>query len=224
MSATAFAWGLFVLYAAVTAVLALRGMAQTTSLKGFAIGNQDMGPVLVGVTLASSIASTATFVINPGFVYTHGVSALLHFGLAGTLGVTVGLIVLSKGFRRYGDQTEALTLPHWVGARYNSGALRTFFAILNLLLAISFVVLIIKGSALVMVATLKLSYVPAVVLITLFVFTYILLGGTYAHAYTNFFQGVLMIAVAMLIVGSGVPLFADGFGAFADRLAEQSPN
>ncbi|MEL7368757.1 MAG: sodium:solute symporter family protein, partial [Myxococcota bacterium] len=146
------------------------------------------------------------------------------FGLAGTLGVTVGLIVLSKGFRRYGDQTEALTLPHWVGARYNSGALRTFFAILNLLLAISFVVLIIKGSALVMVATLKLSYVPAVVLITLFVFTYILLGGTYAHAYTNFFQGVLMIAVALLIVGSGVPLFADGFGAFADRLAEQSPN
>ena len=62
---TSVAWALFVAYAVVTAVLALRGMRKTTTLKSFAIGDQDMGPVLVGVTLASSIASTATFVINP---------------------------------------------------------------------------------------------------------------------------------------------------------------
>ena len=224
MTRTSLAWALFIAYAVITAALALWGMRKTTSLKGFAIGNQDMGPLLVGVTLASSIASTATFVINPGFVYTHGLSALLHFGLAATSGVTVGLVVLSKGFRRYGDRVAALTLPHWLGARYESPGLRTFFAILNLLLAVSFVVLIIKGSSLVMVATLGLDYVSSVVLITVFVFTYILLGGTYAHAYTNFFQGLLMLAVAILIVSSGFGLFADGFGAFGARLAEQDPN
>ena len=138
--------------------------------------------------------------------------------------MTLGLIVLSKGFRRYGDRSAALTLPHWLGARYDSPALRTFFAVLNLLLAVSFVVLIIKGSALVMVATLKLGYVSSVVLITVFVFTYILLGGTYAHAYTNFFQGVLMLAVAVLLVSSGLPLLTDGVSTFADRLASVDPN
>ena len=224
MSSTNFAWVLFIAYALVTSALALVGMRKTTTLKGFAIGEQDMGPMLVGVTLASSIASTATFVINPGFVYTHGLSALVHFGLAATSGVTVGLVVLSKGFRRYGDRSAALTLPHWLGARYDSAGLRTFFAILNLLLAISFVVLIIKGSSLVMVATLKLDYVTSVVVITVFVFTYILLGGTYAHAYTNFFQGLLMLAVAVLIVSSGFGLLSEGLGAFGDRLAAQDPN
>jgi sodium/pantothenate symporter len=224
VSGMVFAWGLFLTYVVVTSLLALRGMKKTTSLAGYAIGNKDMGPVLVGVTLASSVASTATFVINPGFVYVHGVSALMHFGLAATSGVTIGLIVLSKGFRRHGDQTSALTLPHWVGARYDSAALRTFFAIVNLFLAISFVVLIIKGSALVMVATLGLGYVASVVVITLFVFTYILIGGTYAHAYTNFFQGVLMIGVAVLIVGSGLPLLSDGVGPFLDKIAAQDPN
>ena len=224
MGGTTFAWSLFGLYAVVTAALALRGMSKTTSLKGYAIGNQDMNPVLVGVTLASSIASTATFVINPGFVYTHGLSALVHYGVAGNLGVVVGLIVLSKGFRKYGDRSGALTLPHWIGARYDSPGLRTFFAVLNLLLAVSFVVLIIKGSALVMVATLGLAYVPAVIVITVFVFTYILLGGTYAHAYTNFFQGLLMVAVALLLFSSGFPLFADGFGPFSERLAAQNEN
>lgn len=224
MNLPIFAWSLFLLYVVVTAVLALRGMKKTTSLEGYAIGNKDMGPVLVGVTLASSVASTATFVINPGFVYTHGISALLHFGFAATAGVTVGLVVLSKGFRRDGDRTHALTLPHWVGARYDSPALRTFFAVLNIFLAISFVVLIIKGSALVMVATLQLSYITAVIVITVFVFTYIMLGGTYAHAYTNFFQGVLMIGVAVLIVGSGLPLFSDGLGPFLDKIGAQDPN
>ncbi len=224
MTGIVFAWLLFSTYVVVTAGLALMGMRKTTTLKGFAIGNQDMGPILVGVTLASSIASTATFVINPGFVYTHGLSALLHFGVAATSGVTIGLIVLSKGFRRHGDRTAALTLPHWVGARFQSASLRTFFAVLNLLLAVSFVVLIIKGSSLVMVATLQLEYVTSVVLITVFVFTYILLGGTYAHAYTNFFQGLLMLVVAVLIVSSGFGLLTDGLGAFGDRLAAQDPN
>ena len=58
MNLPIFAWSLFLLYVVVTAVLALRGMKKTTSLEGYAIGNKDMGPVLVGVTLASSVAST----------------------------------------------------------------------------------------------------------------------------------------------------------------------
>lgn len=224
MSQTVFAWTLFLAYVVITSVLALRGLKKTTTLEGFAIGNKDMGPGLVGVTLAASVASTATFVINPGFVYAHGFSALLHFGVAATSGVTLGLIILSKGFRRLGDENHALTLPHWLGAHYKNGAMRTFFALLNLLLAISFVVLIVKGSALVMVATLGIGYATSVVVITLFVFSYIMVGGTYAHAYTNFFQGMLMVAVALLIVGSGLPLLSDGVGSFVDRIAAQDPN
>ena len=45
------------------------GMRRTKDISGFAIGNKDMSPYLIGITLAASIASTATFVINPGFVY-----------------------------------------------------------------------------------------------------------------------------------------------------------
>ena len=67
-----FAWTLFGVYAVVTAGLALYGARQTKSMSSFAVGNQDMGPGLVGMALAASMASTATFVINPGFVYADG--------------------------------------------------------------------------------------------------------------------------------------------------------
>ncbi|MEM9194864.1 MAG: sodium:solute symporter family protein [Myxococcota bacterium] len=216
------AWTIFVLYIVITTGLAIVGMLKTKDLRSFAIGNGDMGPVLVGITLAASVASTATFVINPGFVWKDGVAALLHFGVATAGGVTLGIIVLSKGFRRVGTRTEALTLPHWIGARFDSVWMRTYFALLNLALAISFVVLIIKGSALVMGVTLGMSYVPSVFLVVGFVFSYILVGGTYAHAFTNAFQGSIMVLVALAIFGSGLYLFGEETGFFAKLAAEDA--
>lgn len=221
MSGSAIAWIAFGAYVLVTTWLALRGMKKTKGLQSFALGNRDMGPLLVGITLAASIASTATFVINPGFVWKNGVSALLHFGVAGTLGVLTGLVVLSRGFRRLGESTQALTLPHWIGACYGSRAMRMYFAALNLVLAIAFVVLIVKGSALVMQVTLGLGYELCVTVVVGFVFSYISLGGTYAHAYTNALQGSVMLIVAIALFASGVPhLFG---GGFADALAAQDP-
>ena len=216
------AWLAFGAYLVITTGLARVGMRKTKDLAGFALGNGDMGPLLVGITLAAAIASTATFVINPGLVWMDGLAALLHFGVAGAGGVTVGLVVLSKGFRRLGQETRALTLPHWIGARYGSPGMRTYFALLNLFLAISFVVLIIKGSALVMGAILGLSYEGSVVFIVAFVFSYILLGGTYAHAYTNSLQGAMMVLVALAIVGTGAHYIVDG-GLLA-AVAAQDPN
>jgi sodium/pantothenate symporter len=214
-----FAWLVFGAYIVATTVLALRGMRQTQDLAGFAIGGGSMGPILVGVTLAAAVSSTATFVINPGFVYADGLAALLHFGVAGYGGVIAGLLVLSKGFRRIGSKVRALTLPHWVGARYDSPGLRTYLALLNLVLAVTFCVLIVKGSALVMQHTLGLGYGASVAVIVVFVFTYILLGGTY----TNALQGSIMALVALLVFGSGVGLLFAEPGLFA-RLAAQDPN
>jgi sodium/pantothenate symporter len=223
MDRNVLAWVLFGVYAIATVLLSLRGMKKTQSFAVFALGNRDMGPVMVGITLAAAIASTATFVINPGFVYAHGVSALMHLGLGASAGATLALILFSRGFRRMGESSAALTLPHWIGNRFGNHGMRSYFALLNLVLAVSFVVLIVKGSALVMQHTLGLGYVASVLLIVAFVFGYILLGGTYAHVYTNAFQGAMMVVVAIAIVGSGIHLFGDGVGAFVDRIAAQDP-
>lgn len=222
MAPKVFAWVVFGLYVVTTTALAIRGMRKTTSLASFAIGGGRMGPVMVGITLAAAVSSTATFVINPGFVYANGVSALFHFGVAGYGGVLFGLVVLSKGFRTIGGRYSALTLPHWLGARYESPALRTYFALLNLILAVTFCVLIVKGSALVMQHTLGLGYATSVVVIVSFVFTYITIGGSFAHAYIGVVQGAIMALVALAVFASGLPLLFDSPGVF-ERLASQDP-
>lgn len=208
-------------YLGVLAWLGVAGMRKTTTLSGFAIGNRDMSPALVGVAMASSIASTATFVINPGFVYTDGLSAFVHFGVAAQAGVIFGLIAVCKGFRRHGDTHSSLTIPDWIGARYGSRGFALFFAVINLL-SVAFIVLILVGCALIVTALTGLPHVYALVAVTVIVFGYVMLGGTYAHAYTNAAQALMMIVVAVVLFATGAHYLADG--EFVTRLAAIGPD
>lgn len=186
------------------------GMRKTKSLAGFAVGNKDMSPVLVGIVMASSIASTATFVINPGFVYTHGLSAFLHYAVAAQGGIAFGLIAVTKGFRRVGEKYKCLTIPDWIQARYGSSGLALFFALINLL-SITFVVLIMVGCALLLTSLVGLSYQLSLVAVLVVVFSYVLMGGTYAHAYTNAVQAIMMAVIAVVLFASGFHHFEGGF-------------
>ncbi len=104
-------WALFLVYMVATGWLAWRGHKKTTDIASFSVGKGDLPAWVVGITLAASIASTATFVINPGFVYVHGLSAIAHLGFAAGTGIVIGLFALSFGFRRFGAKVRALTLP-----------------------------------------------------------------------------------------------------------------
>ncbi len=159
-------------YVGLTYWLSVRGMRKAKNLTGFSIGNKDLAPSIVGITMAASVASSATFVINPGFVYTHGLAAYLHYGVAGFLGITVAFLTLCKGFRRMGDKQGSLTIPHWIYARYGSRALAVFFALINLL-SITFVVLILKGCAILSSQLFGIPQQLALSLVLLFVFSYV---------------------------------------------------
>lgn len=214
-------WAGFLVYVALLVVLAGLGRRRARGdAASFAVGRR-MHPVVAGMTLSASIASTATFVINPGFVYVHGLSALYHLGVAAFLGMACGLVLVCGRFRRRGAVGGALTLPQWIGQRYGSRGLRTYFAAVNLL-SLAFVVLIVGGLAIVMQATLGLSYRTALVAVTAIVVGYVLAGGAYANAYVNTMQAVIMAIVAAMIVGSGIGHLVDG--SAMERLAAVDPD
>ncbi len=202
MGPEVFKYLLLVTFIGLTFWLSWIGMQKAKSIKGFAIGNKDMSPVLVGITMASSTASTALFVINPGFVYAHGLSAYLHF-LFAALGSMCAIIVLTKKFRKSGDAMGSITIPGWIYDRYQHRGMSLFFAITNLL-TITFVVLILVGSSLLLSTQFPISQKAALVCCLFFVFSYVLMGGVYAHAYTNAFQGVMMMIIAIFLLFHGL--------------------
>ncbi len=203
------AWVLFVVYLVITSLLAWRGGQMTDSKEGFAVGTGRMHPVVAGVTLGACLASSATFVIFPGFVYKDGLAALIGFSVPLIAGLFTGLALFAPRFQDIGGEYKALTVPHWLGARYDSRVLRQVFAGLNIL-NIAYLVLIAVGCGYVMQASLGIPYSASVVLIVTFVFAYTGFGGAWAHAFTNTAQGILMLVMAVVIFASGLRFWQDG--------------
>jgi SSS family solute:Na+ symporter/sodium/pantothenate symporter len=216
------AWILFVTYLLGTTYLGWVGYTKTEGFASFAIGKGDLSAIQVGITLAAAVASAATFIINPGFVYVDGLAAFMHLGISVYLGFTLMLWVLSFRFRRMGAEMGALTIPDWIGKRYNSSRFSLYFAFINLL-TIAFIVLLVGGISIVMQHLLDVSNIAALIITLVFVTSYVLLGGTYAHVYTNMLQGFLMIGVTILVLWTGAQLMFEQDGFF-DLIRQDDPN
>jgi sodium/pantothenate symporter len=197
------AWTLFLVYLAGTAWLGWLGYRRTTGFGTFAVGDREMNPIVVGIILAASVSSAATFIINPGFIFVDGFSAYFHFVIAVGVSFTTMLAVLSFRFRRIGAEQGALTIPDWIGKRYRSRNFALFFSLLNLL-SFAFIVLLVGGISIVMQSLLGISNTVALAITLTFVTGYVFIGGTYAHVLTNMLQGSLMIVVTLIVLASCV--------------------
>ncbi len=216
-------WLLVIAYAAVILVLVVRGARRNESVADYALGNIAFSPVAVGLALAASTTSAATFIINPGLVAYFGLSAV--FGLCVVLPVSMfaSLVVMTKGFRKYGSSVKALTLPQWVGERFASRRAAIFFAFLSLLL-VTFIVLILVGLTKVLAASLGLDEAVVLVALVAFSFGYMMFGGANSMVYTNTVQALIMLVVAIILLGSGLEHFADGWSGFVDQLRAIDPH
>lgn len=218
------AWILFSIYLMGTAYLGWIGYKKTDGFSSFAIGKGDMSPIVVGITLAASTASAATFIINPGFIYVDGLSAWINMVLGTYSGFMIMLIILSFKFRSMGEKMKALTIPDWIGKRYQSKGFSLYFAFINLL-SFAFVVLLVGGISIVMQKLLGVNNITALLITLIFVTGYVFLGGTYAHVYTNMFQGILMIIASCAILWTGIELIMNtGNPGFWELISQEDAN
>lgn len=216
------AWILVILYMAGILILVFRGAAKTKSISDYALGNMIFSPVAVGLSLAASMTSAATFVINPGFIANFGISGFISYGLALPVAAVISLIILTKNFRKYGQTVRALTLAQWIGDRYNNKAYSLFMGLLALLLT-TFIVLIVVALTKVVSSALNLNEMYVMLFIVAFVFGYMMFGGANSMVYTNTIQAVIMLIVAVILLTSGYAHFSEGIRGFFHKLASIDP-
>lgn len=219
---SAYMWILLSIYAAVILFFVIRGARKTSSIADYAVGNLGFPSWVVGLSLAASMTSAATFIINPGFIALYGMSGVLSFGVVFPLAALISLIVFTKGYAKYGQSVKATTMAQWIGKRYNSDSYKLFFGVIALLL-ITFIVLINVGITQVISKSLNVEPFYVLLGITVFVFGYMMFGGANSMVYTNTIQAIIMFIVALILVGSGYEYFSNGLSGFLNDLSAIDP-
>jgi sodium/proline symporter len=214
---------IFVLYLVVLAGLALWSRSETHSMSGYFIAGKKLPPWVVAFSTNATGESGWLLLGLTGMGYAVGAQAF--WVVAGeVIGIALAWAMLSRRIKRLADETDSITVPDVLAARFNDQA--------HVLRKISLLIILVMVGAYVaaqMVATGKafdgftdLDYSTGVLVGAAVIILYTLVGGYKAVAWTDLVQGVLMLAGLII-----VPLIAiDAAGGWAmvvDNLASQDP-
>ncbi|MQA11628.1 MAG: hypothetical protein GEU98_24380 [Pseudonocardiaceae bacterium] len=200
-------------------VFAYAGRKRSTSIGSHQVP-EGLGFVSLALSTAATQASPATFLGVAGFAFTSGLSGLWWI-IVVPLAYTGGLVLVSKGFRRVGLRFGSLSLPDWMGARYQSNLIRVLVATLYLA-SVFFVVAQFSGMGQILAVVGGIDYKVGLIAVAVVVSLYTLIGGNYAVVKTDAWQAAFM-ALVSLGVAVGVLFVFSSVGEISERLADQGP-
>jgi len=198
---------IFVLYFAVVFGIGWYSLRATGDEEDYWIAGGELGPVVGGATLAATHVSAGTFIGTIGVIHTVGWS----FGwlvLSIPLAYWFVAAVLAPRFTR----VRELTLPAFVGRRYDSRMARGVAGLIVLVATVVYIQAQIVAGGLVANIVFGISTTNGMVLFTVVLILYTVVGGMIAVAYTDFLQ------LAVMTIGTAIALpvalrHLDGFGS-----------
>ncbi|QKY71548.1 sodium:pantothenate symporter [Lentibacillus sp. CBA3610] len=197
---------------------------KTKTIEDFAISGAKLGPYVLGLSLAATLFSAATFMGYPGYSYAWGFSNLWLY-LSLMVAAPLGVITIAKAVRKRNAIQKSLSLPDWLGDYYNSDFLRVGSGLI-MLFNLFYIAAQFSAGAQIFQTMLGLSYSTGLIVIAGIVIIYVFVGGSYADVYTDAIQAVLMVATGIFVFISGIYFFGDGnintaFNNISENLSSQ---
>lgn len=160
------------LYVAVIFYVGWAYSKKTKNSDDFMIGGHDMGWFLTLCAFAATWVSATSMIGGPGFLFRWGYSYMLYGPIAWFIGSATPMIALAYKLRR----SPTKTVPEFMSKRYGSVNLQAFSALIMVYGFILYVVIQMKGFAIIMSAMLDLPYSWGVWLVAIMVLYTTVLG------------------------------------------------
>ena len=208
----------------VLAGLAIWSRRETGSLSGFFLGGKKLPWWVVAFSTNATGESGWLLLGLTGMGYAVGAQA--YWVMIGeVIGIALSWMLISRRLKRLSDQTDSITLPDVIAARFGEPArlLRgiAVFIILTMVCAYVTAQMVASGKAL--SSFLGMDYTTAVVAGAAIIITYTFVGGYKAVAYTDVLQGGLMLA-GLIVVPAVAISEAGGWQEVARSLDAQDPS
>jgi len=175
--------------------------------KSYFLGGRQMGPWVSALSAGASDMSAWVLMGLPASIYAAGIGqAWIAIGLA--IGYAISWTVQAPRLRRFSIVADdAITIPQYLTNRFlsKSKALQILCAVIFLVAYTIYAASSIKACGTLFNNVMGLDPTIAMYLAAVVIISYTFLGGFSAVCWTDFFQGLLMLA-ALLIA----PIFAIG--------------
>lgn len=175
--------------------------------KDYFLGGRQMGPWVSALSAGASDMSAWVLMGLPASIYAAGIGqAWIAIGLA--IGYTISWTVQAPRLRRFSIvANDSITIPQYLTNRFlsKSKALQLICAIIFLIAYTIYAASSVKACGTLFNTVMGIDATIAMYIAAVIIISYTFLGGFSAVCWTDFFQGLLMLAALLL-----APLFALG--------------
>lgn len=198
-------WELFVLIVYFAAMLGI-GIyffirSKSTSDKDYFLGGKTMGPWVSAMSAQASDMSAWLLMGLPGSILAFGLGqAWIGIGLA--IGTALNWILVARRLRRFSEAAgDAITLPQYLSNRFatKSKALQVTCAVVFLVCFTLYVASAFVAGTGVFTSLFDIKKDVAMLIFAAILIVYTFLGGYKAVCWTDFFQGMLMLAAVLAV-------------------------
>ncbi|API92828.1 sodium/panthothenate symporter [Virgibacillus pantothenticus] len=196
--------------------------ASTNFAQDYFLGGRSLGGFVLAMTMTATYGSASSFIGGPGTAYNEGLGWVLLAMSQVATGYFV-LMVLGKKFAVITRKYKALTMVDFLKERYQSKWVVIFSAVSIIVFLFSAMAAQWIGGARLIESLMGINYTSALFIFAVAVLIYVTVGGFRAVALTDaiqgsiMFGGTLILLIAVIIAGGGVP-------AIIADLSAENPN
>lgn len=195
--------GLVVIIIYVIALLSLGywAMKRTRSVGDFFLGGRTLGPWVSAFAYGTTYFSAVLFIGYGGKLgWGYGIHTMWIVAGNVLVGSLLAWWVLGKRTREMTVRLNAMTLPAFLAERYKSPTLKIAAALLIFVFLVPYSASVYMGLSYLFESALGLSYLQALGLLAALTGMYLVMGGYFAIALTDFLMGTMMIGgVAIML-------------------------
>ena len=206
MSLVAWSWLFLILYIGAMLLIGWLGQRRVQHADDFAVARGSYGPVFLAFAFAATTASGATFLGGPGLAYSWGLATVWGNFLY-PIGVYFGVLICMRLIASSGNRFGNRTIPEYLGDRFQSDGIRVIVSVFSLVLFFYLAGQLVSGLVMFEVM-LGMPPIWALIVTSVVLMIYVVLGGAHADILTDGAQGVMMLVLAVVVIA----LFVLGVG------------
>lgn len=182
-------------------IIGFWGMKKTTTLGDFFLGGRSIGPWMSAFAYGTTYFSAVLFIGFAGSIgWGFGLKGLwIAFGNA-IGGALLAWLVLGRRTRRMTQNLDVMTMPEFLQERFQGRYLKMIAAIIIFVFLTPYSASVFKGLGHLFEANFHIPYNMALLLMIGITGIYLIMGGYFAVALTDFIQGLIMIVGSIVMV------------------------